>query len=361
MSARRTPAHGTSVQLPGTLHGPAVTFKPGYKPPARTGGFVALTEEEQREWNANGTVIDPITQEKPRSALFKVQRPKRNETEEPVYDTRDPEQTWEWVKLSDSDGRMADTRVKIWYEDWWALYYTYGPIPLVPSFVESLPRLHAVTAPSPVPYPRYYGGPDNPVGRRLPDPPAEFLVEPPNPFGRGPAAHGSAFGPVRVRVRDQTLAGRFWVPGPFSNSEGFLDPTSAGDDLRGEVQAFFLARRVEFPYDIEALIRGMELYILTDYNRVMGMDVTEAYNNFPVMMVQYTLNNLTHRQAQDIMGVMRRGQAVGLQNLFGLPGNPHVPPNGDMQHLRPGDHLISPVPLNLSPEQYSSWEEDWRF
>ena len=351
MSARRTPAHGTSGQLPGTLHGPAVTFKPGYKPPARTGGFVALTEEEQLVWNANGTVIDPITQEKPPSALFKVQRPKRNETDEPVYDTRDPKQTWEWVKRPESDGKMADTRVKIWYEDWWALYYTYGPIPLVPSFVESLPRLHAVTAPSPVAHPRYDDGPGGLPMRRLPDPPAEFLVEPPNPFGGVPVAHGGSFGP-EYAASDQALAGRFWVPGS-------PDLTSVDANLRDGLRAF-LAERGPFPFDVEALIHGMGTYIVNDYNRVHGMDITEAYNTYPVTMVEYKLHNLTHWQAQDFMNFMRRGQGGGLRNLFRLPGNPHVQRNGYMQYLLPGGQLSNPDPLRLAVEQYVQWDEDWR-
>ena len=349
MSARRTPAHGTSVQLPGTLHGPAVTFKPGYKPPARTGGFVALTEDEQRKWSANGTVIDPITQEKPPSALFKVQRPKRNEADEPVYDTRDPESTWEWVKRLESDGRMADNRVKIWYEDWWALYYTYGPIPLVPSFVEFLPRLHAMTAPSPVAHVSLRD-PGNPVGRRLPDPPAEFNVEQPNPFGGAPVAQGGAVGPA-ASASGEALAGRFWVPVS-------QDPISVDANLRDGLRAF-LAEQGPFPYDVEALIHGMETYIVNDYNRVNGMDTTQAYNTFPVTMVEYKLQNLTHWQAQDFMNFVRRGQGGGLRNIFGLPGNPHVQRNGYMQYLRPGSRLSNPDPLRLAVEQYVQWEEDW--
>lgn len=49
MSVRRTPGRGTSGQLPGTLHGPALDFKPGCKPPldpANTAGFNPETGAE---------------------------------------------------------------------------------------------------------------------------------------------------------------------------------------------------------------------------------------------------------------------------------------------------------------------------
>lgn len=328
MSARRTPAHGTSGQLPGTLHGPAVTFKPGYKPPAHTGGFVALTEEEQLVFNKCGIisdVIDPITQEKPPSWLFKVQRPKRNEADEPVYDTRNPETTWEWVKLPESGGKMADTREEIWYEDWWALYYTYGPIPLVPTFVKDLPRLHN--------HPRLNSNPPA-ENRPLENRPAEIT-------------QGGLFGPASS-ASDEALAGRFWVPRP--------KPTSVDADLRGKVRAFFLARREDFPYDVEALIREMELYIVEDYNRFGDNN----NNRLPATMVQYKLNNLTHRQARDLINFIRRGgEAIGLKNLFGLPGHPYIPRNGEMQYLRPGNQLTNPVPLSMHVEQYREWEVGW--
>ena len=110
-----------------------------------TGGFVKLTPEKRAEIERNGQVVDPITMEplQHQGEFFEVQRPH----DAPVSQANlyvDPEALWDHVQRQDSRGLMAANRQRIWYEDWWALYYNYGPPSptwSVPTWVADLPRL----------------------------------------------------------------------------------------------------------------------------------------------------------------------------------------------------------------------------
>ena len=76
--------------------------------------------------------------------FFEVQRPHGVSPEEQPNLYVDPEALWDHVQRQDSRGMMAANRQRIWYEDWWALYYNYGPPSptwSVPTWVADLPRL----------------------------------------------------------------------------------------------------------------------------------------------------------------------------------------------------------------------------
>tara|TARA_X000001036_G_scaffold436821_1_gene480752 strand:+ start:225 stop:2345 length:2121 start_codon:yes stop_codon:yes gene_type:complete len=145
MSSRRaTPAFGGAP--PGTLGGPAIGFKPGYGPRVSTGGFVKLTPEKLAEIRRNGQVIDPITMEELQyqGEFFEVERPD-DAPESTPHTYHDPEKLWEWMRQERSRGRLATNRQPIWYEDWQALFFNYGPPSddwVEPSWVKDLPRKH---------------------------------------------------------------------------------------------------------------------------------------------------------------------------------------------------------------------------
>lgn len=134
----------------GTAHGPAIDLKP--RAGAATGGYLvidqpqanAIIDEMERE-----QAINPITQERPelRASIFRTvaRTPKPNR--DPRYSYWDPAELWRWLQQPNSRGRMPSTNEPVWFEDWWALYYTYGA-PAVPSWAYSLEKRNPDTQPS---------------------------------------------------------------------------------------------------------------------------------------------------------------------------------------------------------------------
>ena len=134
----------------GTAHGPAVDLKP--RAGAATGGYLvidqpqadAIMDELERE-----QAINPITQERPelRASIFRVEARTPKPNGDPRYSYWDPAELWRWLQQPNRQGRMPDTNEPAWFEDWWALYYTYGA-PAVPSWAYSLEKRSPDTQPS---------------------------------------------------------------------------------------------------------------------------------------------------------------------------------------------------------------------
>ena len=128
--------------LAGTAHGPAVDLKP--RAGAATGGYLmidqpeanAIMDEMERE-----NAINPITMERPelRASVFRVEARTPKPDGSPRYSYWDPAELWRWLRQPERQGRMPDTNEPIWFEDWWALYYTYGA-PFVPDWAYSLEK-----------------------------------------------------------------------------------------------------------------------------------------------------------------------------------------------------------------------------
>lgn len=128
----------------GTLLGSALALRA----PASTGGFAVLSRDEARQL-VRDNVLDPISMERPiHRGTFKVQRRTPSPDGTPRYSYWKPEDLWKWVSRPESSGRMPDTNEKIWYEDWWALYYTFGPTPTVPAWARALDKRNAATQPA---------------------------------------------------------------------------------------------------------------------------------------------------------------------------------------------------------------------
>ena len=134
----------------GTAHGPAVDLKP--QAGAATGGYLVIDQpqanaimgEMERE-----DAINPITQERPelRASIFRTVARTPKENGDPRYSYWDPAELWRWLQQPRHMGRMPDTNEPAWFEDWWALYYTYGA-PAVPSWAYSLEKRNPDTQPS---------------------------------------------------------------------------------------------------------------------------------------------------------------------------------------------------------------------
>jgi len=91
-------------------------------------------------------VIDPITMSvlAPDGMWFEIQRP-HGAPEAQTHQYVDPRSLWSHMQREDSRGVMANNRQPIWYEDWYLLFYNYGPPPRqpywqIPSWVDRLPR-----------------------------------------------------------------------------------------------------------------------------------------------------------------------------------------------------------------------------
>ena len=148
MSIRHVPITCPPRGKPGTLHGPAIALKPSVAAAARTGGFFKL-DQAALDAMERDNVLDPISMERPiHQSTFRVQMRTPNADGTPRYSHWDPEELWNWVRRPESQGRMPDNREKIWYEDWWALYYTYGPAPIVPEWARTLDKREAATQPA---------------------------------------------------------------------------------------------------------------------------------------------------------------------------------------------------------------------
>ena len=136
--------------LAGTAHGPAVDLKP--RAGATTGGYLmidqpqanAIMDEMERE-----NAINPITMERPelRASVFRVEARTPKPDGSPRYSYWDPAELWRWLRQPERQGRMPDTNEPVWFEDWWALYYTYGA-PFVPNWAYSLEKRDRNTQPS---------------------------------------------------------------------------------------------------------------------------------------------------------------------------------------------------------------------
>ena len=136
--------------LAGTAHGPAVDLKP--RAGAATGGYLmidqpeanAIMDEMERE-----NAINPITMERPelRASVFRVEARTPKPDGSPRYSYWDPAELWRWLQQPERQGRMPDTNEPAWFEDWWALYYTYGA-PFVPNWAYSLEKRDRNTRPS---------------------------------------------------------------------------------------------------------------------------------------------------------------------------------------------------------------------
>ena len=126
----------------GTAHGPAIDLKP--RAGAATGGYLVIDQpqadgimaEMERE-----NAINPITMERPelRASVFRVMARTPKPDGSPRYSYWDPAELWRWLKQPERQGRMPDTNEPVWFEDWWALYYTYGA-PFVPDWAYSLEK-----------------------------------------------------------------------------------------------------------------------------------------------------------------------------------------------------------------------------
>lgn len=137
----------------GTAHGPAVDLKP--RAGATTGGYLVI---DQTQANAimgemeRENVVNPITMERPelRASIFRTvaRTPKPNG--DPRYSYWDPAELWRWLQQPSRQGRMPDTNEPVWFEDWWALYYTYGA-PFVPQWAFALEKRDLNTSVSGLP------------------------------------------------------------------------------------------------------------------------------------------------------------------------------------------------------------------
>ncbi len=134
----------------GTAHGPAVDLKP--RAGATTGGYLVI-DQPQADTIMNELereqAINPITMERPelRASIFRVEARTPKPNGDPRYSYWDPAELWRWLQQPERRGRMPDTNEPAWFEDWWALYYTYGA-PAVPSWAYSLEKRNPNTQPS---------------------------------------------------------------------------------------------------------------------------------------------------------------------------------------------------------------------
>lgn len=144
-----TPPTATTRPV-GTAHGPAIELKP--RAGATTGGYLVI---DQPQANAimgeleNEQAINPLTLERPelRASIFRTVARTPKENGDPRYSYWDPAELWRWLKQPERQGRMPDTNEPAWFEDWWALYYTYGA-PFVPNWAYSLEKRDRNTQPS---------------------------------------------------------------------------------------------------------------------------------------------------------------------------------------------------------------------
>ena len=140
----------TATGPAGTAHGPAVHLKP--RAGAATGGYLVIDQPQadgiMAEMEAEN-VINPITMERPelRASVFRVVARTPKPDGSPRYSYWDPAELWRWLKQPERQGRMPDTNEPAWFEDWWALYYTYGA-PFVPNWAYSLEKRDRNTQPS---------------------------------------------------------------------------------------------------------------------------------------------------------------------------------------------------------------------
>ena len=140
----------TATGPAGTVHGPAVDLKP--RAGATTGGYLVIDQPQadgiMAEMEAEN-VINPITMERPelRASVFRVVARTPKPDGSPRYSYWDPAELWRWLKQPERQGRMPDTNEPAWFEDWWALYYTYGA-PFVPNWAYSLEKRDRNTQPS---------------------------------------------------------------------------------------------------------------------------------------------------------------------------------------------------------------------
>ena len=140
----------TATGPAGTAHGPAVDLKP--RAGATTGGYLVIDQPQadgiMAEMEAEN-VINPITMERPelRASVFRVVARTPKPDGSPRYSYWDPAELWRWLKQPERQGRMPDTNEPAWFEDWWALYYTYGA-PFVPNWAYSLEKRDRNTQPS---------------------------------------------------------------------------------------------------------------------------------------------------------------------------------------------------------------------
>jgi hypothetical protein len=128
--------------LAGTAHGPAVDLKP--RAGAATGGYLMIDQPEANvimDEMERENAINPITMERPelRASVFRVEARTPKPDGSPRYSYWDPAELWRWLRQPERQGRMPDTNEPIWFEDWWALYYTYGA-PFVPDWAYSLEK-----------------------------------------------------------------------------------------------------------------------------------------------------------------------------------------------------------------------------
>ena len=350
-----------------------------------TGGFVVLDQAAVDDLNARD-VLDPISMERPiHQGTFRVQMRTPSPDGMPRYSYWKPEDLWNWVRRPESNGRMPDTNEKIWYEDWWALYYTYGPTPRVPAWARALDKREAATQPA-------QGGNARGLSPLFDPPPLSGPpVNPDSPSPFGPPAPLNTW-EQGVRVPS---SGESEEMARMANERARLEQLRRGDDdppfgmaqMTGLNGRFWLLGREENNLNAAQIIEGVRERIgdRGGYANALWVEVTEVnldVSNNPMRvwaqpsdtwatMVRYEFNGLTDVQTQHFLeyaeesGGMRtqygqtpRGEFY--KEFFALSTMPIVQDDdlpaiglyGLGNRLRPAAHL------RLTPAEYLAWFEN---
>jgi hypothetical protein len=333
-----------------------------------TGEFLVLDQAAVADLNARD-VLDPISMERPiHQGTFRVQMRTPSPDGAPRYSYWKPEDLWNWVRRPESNGRMPDTNEKIWYEDWWALYYTYGPTPTVPVWARSLDKREAFTQPAQGG--NAGGGPFSDWMRTQPAPPtwAQGVRAPSSDANeevrranervrleqlqRGD--DGNLFGVAQMTG----LNGRFWLTGRAAYNPSAAQIIEGVRERIGGRGGFANALWVE----------AIEVNLDVSDNPVRGW--WPRSSSTWATMIRYEFNGLTDVQTQHFLeyaeesGGMRnqsgqtpRGEFY--KEFFALPTTPIVQDDdlpaiglfGLGGRLRPAAHL------QLSPSAHEAWVE----
>jgi len=326
-----------------------------------TGGFFVLDQAAVDDLNARD-VLDPISMERPiHQGTFRVQMRTPSPDGTPRYSYWKPEDLWNWVRRPESNGRMPDTNEKIWYEDWWALYYTYGPTPTVPAWARALDKREAATQPA-------QGGNASPLSSPPPATPTwEQGVRAPSSGMREELRRANERGRLEQLQRGDLpfgmaqmtgLNGRFWLAGRAADNPSAAQIIEGVRERIGGRGGYANALWVE----------------VTEVNRHVSDNPVRGWLSRPsgtwATMIRYEFNGLTDVQTQHFLeyaeesGGMRtqygetpRGEFY--KEFFALPTTPIVQDDdlpaiglfGLGNGLRPAAHL------QISNAAYEAWVE----
>lgn len=316
-----------------------------------TGGFVVLDQAAVDDLNARD-VLDPISMERPiHQGTFRVQMRTPSPDGTPRYSYWNPQDLWNWVRRDESNGRMPDNREHIWYEDWWALYYTFGPTPTVPAWARALDKREAATQPAQ----------GRNASRRPSPPPATPTWE------QGVRAPSSDWGEEQRRANERARLEQL--------RQGDIEALMFGmAQMTGLNGRFWLTGRAADNPSAAQIIQGVRERIggRGGYANALWVEVTEVnvWVSEWATMVRYEFNGLTDVQTQHFLEYAEESGGMHYRfeqtprgefykEFFALPTMPMVQ-DDDLPAIGLfglGGRLRPAAQLRLASAAYDAWVE----